>query len=85
MRAIDELRYLDRGDGVCRHLTEKNLCDIYKHRPDMCNGRYVYENGYAHMPVEEFHKMIAVLCDDIRRRELEKLFEEVPNARRAQS
>lgn len=29
-------RDLDRGDGVCRHLTPANLCAIYEARPVMC-------------------------------------------------
>lgn len=27
---------LDRGDGVCKHLTPSNLCAIYEERPDEC-------------------------------------------------
>ena len=27
---------LDRGDYGCIHLTEDNLCEIYKDRPDFC-------------------------------------------------
>jgi len=27
---------LDRGDDVCRHLTEENLCGIYEKRPILC-------------------------------------------------
>lgn len=26
----------DRGDGVCKHLTEKNECAIYDTRPMVC-------------------------------------------------
>jgi Fe-S-cluster containining protein len=26
----------DRGDGVCRHLTPENLCEIYASRPQVC-------------------------------------------------
>jgi Fe-S-cluster containining protein len=33
---VPELRALDRGDGVCRHLTAENLCAIYEARPPIC-------------------------------------------------
>lgn len=26
----------NRGDGVCIHLTDNNLCDIYDKRPNIC-------------------------------------------------
>jgi Fe-S-cluster containining protein len=29
-------RELDRGDGICRHLTTDNRCAIYEDRPPMC-------------------------------------------------
>ena len=30
------LQIFDRGDGVCEHLTEDNLCNIYETRPEIC-------------------------------------------------
>lgn len=30
---------LDRGDGVCRWLTETNLCSIYEIRPQICRTK----------------------------------------------
>ncbi len=34
--AIAGQGHLDRGDGVCRHLTDDNLCAIYETRPKEC-------------------------------------------------
>ena len=77
---IEEMKTFDRGDGVCKHLTADNLCEIYSERPPLCNGEYLYKKFFADMSVEEFHEIMNVLCKDLRRRELEKLFEEVPDA-----
>lgn len=62
---VDELAYLDRGDGVCKNLTDENLCRIYAERPPLCNGKYLYENFFPNMTVAEFHEMIAALCKEI--------------------
>lgn len=36
--------FLDRGDGVCRHLDEtNNLCLIYAHRPLVCRVEEYYK------------------------------------------
>ncbi len=63
---VEPIKNLDRGDGVCIHLTEKSLCEIYPDRPPVCNGKYVYENFYSDMTVSDFHKMIKELCKKIR-------------------
>lgn len=68
----------DRGDGVCKHLLENNKCEIYPHRPDLCNGQYVYENFYPYMTVSEYHEMIARYCDIIRSGEIERLYQDKP-------
>jgi len=31
-----ETAHLDRGDGICRHLTDDNRCSIYDKRPTAC-------------------------------------------------
>ena len=36
-RSIFYTEELDRGDGVCKHLTAENLCEIYSSRPIFCN------------------------------------------------
>ena len=63
---VKELKDLNRGDGVCKNLTEKNLCKIYKSRPAVCKGKFVYENFYSDMTVEDFHKMAKKICEELR-------------------
>ena len=70
---IANMKSFDRGDGVCKHLTAENLCAIYDERPPLCNGEYLYKNFFSDITVEEFHKIISMLCKDVRRRELEEL------------
>ena len=43
---IPELKKYDNGNGVCIHLSEDNLCDIYYSRPDICNVDKMYEKKY---------------------------------------
>ena len=70
---LDEMKTFDRGDGVCKHLTADNLCEIYSERPPLCNGEFVYKNFYSDMTVKDFHQLMNMLCKDVRRRELDKL------------
>lgn len=58
-----EMQQYDRGDGTCIHLRMDNKCEIYNERPNICNGKYVYEHYFSHMTVMEFHKMIKKYCD----------------------
>ena len=46
---IPELREFHKGDGVCIHLSEDNLCNIYMNRPDICNTEKMYELKYKKM------------------------------------
>ena len=58
----------DRGDGVCKHLTEDNLCDIYEHRPDICNVDKLYWQKYSDsMTLEEYYEMQHNACEVIRK------------------
>ena len=57
---LENMQFLDRGDGVCKHLTETNLCQIYHQRPGLCNGKYVYETYFSLMEVDEFHTFVVV-------------------------
>lgn len=42
--------YLDRGDGVCRHLDDdSDLCTIYENRPLICQIENYYHQHYAHL------------------------------------
>ncbi len=70
---VPQIKNLDRGDGVCKNLLPNNLCRIYANRPDVCNGKFVYEHFYQDMTVADFHEMIWNLCLKIRKREFEKL------------
>jgi len=43
-----ETRFLDRGDGTCRHYQEYDkTCSIYSERPDICRVDRQYELSYA--------------------------------------
>ena len=44
----EQTKYLDRGDGTCRHYseTDKN-CQIYESRPEICRVDLQYKNHYA--------------------------------------
>lgn len=62
------LEKMDRGDGVCKHLTKDNLCDIYKNRPDICNVDKLYHDAYSgKMTIEEYHEMQRNACEVIRK------------------
>ena len=75
---IPDVRYLDRGDGVCRYLTSENKCEIYPNRPDLCNGRYLYETFYSkNMSVEDFHRIMLTLCEEIRGGRLDRLYRKI--------
>lgn len=55
---IPELAEFHKGDGVCIHLSDDNLCDIYPIRPDICNVEKMFELNYkAMMSKEEYEKM----------------------------
>lgn len=77
---IEEMKIFDRGDGVCENLTDNNLCKIYSNRPKFCDGKFFYENFFADMSVNEFHKMMKNLCVEIRRREFEGLHKKISDA-----
>lgn len=43
-----ETRFLDRGDGVCRHYdAAASACSIYAQRPDICRVELHYDIHYA--------------------------------------
>ncbi|WP_139283525.1 YkgJ family cysteine cluster protein [Selenomonas sp. KH1T6] len=63
---VDEMKGYDKGDGTCRFLQLDNTCQIYSHRPDVCNGKYIYEKFYRHMSVIDFHRMISRYCQEIK-------------------
>ncbi|WP_083242118.1 YkgJ family cysteine cluster protein [Pseudomonas mosselii] len=44
----EETRFLDRGDGTCRHHdTASRQCTIYANRPEICQVDRQYQRHYA--------------------------------------
>ena len=42
-----ETRFLDRGDGICRHFDSgQNVCSIYESRPEICRVDRQYHMNY---------------------------------------
>lgn len=63
---IPELKKYDPGDGVCIHLTENNLCDIYYSRPDICNVDKMYERKYKwFMTRKEYDRLNSEGCEKL--------------------
>lgn len=58
---------LDRGDGVCKHLTDDNLCEIYRNRPWMCDIAVVHKKKYSDKTIEQYHEMCVEGCKTIKR------------------
>lgn len=57
------MKEYDRGDGVCKHLTQDNLCAIYENRPVICNTDLLYEKFYSSsMSREEYDLMNSGAC-----------------------
>lgn len=62
---VPEMYEYNRGDGVCIYLQTNNKCQIYEKRPNLCNGKYVYEHSFSHMTVVEFHRLLGECCKKI--------------------
>ena len=55
------------GDGVCIHLREDNLCDIYSDRPDICNVKKMFEIKYKkYMSRDEYDRLNEEGCKLLR-------------------
>lgn len=64
LHLVEELKELDRGDGVCIHLDEAtNHCKIYATRPDICNIDTQYRLYYSDTPWEAFIAENLEVCD----------------------
>lgn len=50
---IPQLKSFDMGNGRCKFLLDNNLCEIYEHRPDICNVSKMYEIEYSKYFTEE--------------------------------
>ena len=59
---IPQLMQYDRGDGVCCHLTDANLCDMYESRPEVCNVEKMYSRFAAEMSMDEYLSMMEASC-----------------------
>lgn len=64
------LKNFDSGDGVCKFLDrEKNLCRIYKNRPDICNVETGYKKYFSgKYSWEEFLKINYEICEELKRK-----------------
>ena len=59
-----KLEKWDRGDGVCKHLTEDNLCDIYEVRPLICRVDELYYKFWKDkITIDEYHEMQRNACE----------------------
>lgn len=62
------LTEFDRGDGVCKHLREDNLCAIYNQRPIICNVDAYYEKYLSNtISREDFYKMNYKACKNLKK------------------
>lgn len=53
----------DLGNGICKYLTDKNKCAIYKNRPDICSVECMYKNYYnKYFSKEEFYLENEKIC-----------------------
>ena len=53
----------DRGDCVCKYLTEDNKCSIYEDRPELCNTVHIYNKYYKDkLTIEEWNIINMEAC-----------------------
>jgi len=62
---------LDRGDGICKYFNEEtHLCQIYNHRPIVCNVDTMYELYFSEqMSRSEYYKLNKSSCEKLRKKE----------------
>lgn len=61
------MKEYDRGDGVCKYLTEDNLCAIYEGRPDICNTDKMYEKYFSRTMSRDYYDAInSGACEALR-------------------
>jgi hypothetical protein len=62
------MKIYDRGDGVCKHLTKDNKCEIYDHRPLICNTDRLYELFYINkLSRIEYDRLNDEACEELKR------------------
>ena len=68
---------LDRGDGVCSHLTKTMTCGIYDNRPILCRIDEAYDALFSkQVSLLEYYKLNAQSCYEL------QAFAGVPRAER---
>ncbi len=62
-----EINYLDRGDGICRHLDlNTNLCLIYEDRPLVCRVEDYYKKYLTEVyEWEDFVTINLAVCEQL--------------------
>lgn len=61
------MKEFDRGDGVCKHLTDDNLCAIYDHRPTICDVDRLYGIYFKDkMSKEEWYRLQYEGCRELK-------------------
>ena len=59
----DLYKNLDRGDGVCKNLTEFMTCGTYDNRPIMCRIDEAYDTIFSqHISRQAYYKLNADFC-----------------------
>ncbi|WP_304350228.1 YkgJ family cysteine cluster protein [Comamonas testosteroni] len=63
----DETRFLDRGDGTCKHYeAASKKCSIYEERPDICRVDRMYALHYHRQYVwKEFVALNQQICTNL--------------------
>ena len=62
------MKIFDRGDGVCKYLTKDNKCEIYDHRPLICNTDRLYELFYVNkLSRIEYDRLNDEACEELKR------------------
>ena len=58
------LKEFDRGDGICKYLTDDKKCAIYEERPDLCRIDRMYEKVYSkYFSKQEFYIKNGEICN----------------------
>lgn len=63
----EETRFLDRGDGSCRHYDDQfKICSIYESRPAICRVEHQFVIHYHHfMDWPEFIRLNMAACTSL--------------------
>jgi Fe-S-cluster containining protein len=59
--------YLDRGDGICyHHDLDTHLCNIYEHRPEVCQVDTYYEQHFKkNLTWDKFVELNLIACKQL--------------------